>query len=328
MGRRFLLLIVGLMFVLTCILAEEGTIPFVPASAAQQEDAQAQGQQEAPAATEPPQAAEAPEKSFVELLLSVASEEIGYAEKKNGYTKFGDWSGDPYAEWCAEFLCWAVDQTDERYGTDLLKVQYPLYSGSNVGRDWFIARGRYIDRRGTIDGWGAQWFPGKQAPMLRDEYIPQPGDWMWFTWRGGRDTDHVAMVEYTSVNEKNQVVVHVIEGNNPSKVLRNEYLLSDPTILGYGTVQNAAEVTMRPGNKGEKVRQLQTKLQALALIGQNDIDGVFGGKTTAAVRTFQRDFMPGRRVNGIADMETQFAMQEEIENRLDGDPSNWIVAGD
>lgn len=321
MGRRFMLLTVSLMFVLTCTLAEDGSIPSVPAAAAQQETA------ETVDTVTQPQPTEAPEPNFVDLLLSVAKEEIGYTEKKNGYTKYGDWSGDPYAQWCAEFLCWSVDQTDQRYGTNLLKVQYPLYGGSNVGRDWFIAKGRYIDRRGTIDEWGVQWFPGKQAPMLRDEYIPQPGDWMWFTWRSGRDTDHVAMVEYTDVNEKNQVVIHVIEGNNPSKVARNEYLLSDPTILGYGTVKDTAEVTMRPGNKGEKVRQLQTKLQELSLIQAEDIDGSFGGKTTTAVRTFQRDYMPGKHVNGIADMETQFAMQDEIENRLDQDPANWVVAG-
>jgi peptidoglycan hydrolase-like protein with peptidoglycan-binding domain len=130
------------------------------------------------------------------------------------------------------------------------------------------------------------------------------------------------------VNENNQVVIHVIEGNNPSKVARNEYLLSDPTILGYGTVTDAAEVTMRPGNKGEKVRQLQTRLEELTLMQADDMDGVFGGKTTAAIRTFQQDYMPGKHVNGIADMETQFAMQDEIENRLDNDPANWVVAGD
>ncbi len=319
MGRRFLLLTLSLMFVLTCTLAEEGQSPSSPAAntAVQQETAEAAA--DAQTKEEP---------SFVELLLSVASEEIGYTEKKNGYTKYGDWSGDPYAQWCAEFLCWSVDQTDQRYGTNLLKVQYPLYSGSNVGRDWFIARGRYIDRKGAIDNWGPQWFPGKQAPMLKNEYIPQPGDWMYFTWRGGRDTDHVAMVEYTDVNEDGQVVIHTIEGNNPSKVARGEYLLTDPTILGYGTVNDVAEVTMRSGNKGEKVKQLQSRLAQLSLIDPKDADGVFGAKTISALRTFQTDYMPGKRANGIADMETQFAIQEEIENRLDADPANWLVASD
>ncbi len=304
---------------LTCTLAEEGPSPSSPAASTVE-------QQKTTAAVTASQAKE--ESSFVELLLSVAREELGYTEKKNGYTKYGDWSGDPYAQWCAEFLCWSVDQTDQRYGTNLLKVQYPLYSGSNVGRDWYIARGRYIDRRGTIDDWGPQWFTGKQAPMLKNEYIPQPGDWMYFTWRGGRDTDHVAMVEYTDVNAEGQVVIHAIEGNNPSKVARKEYLLTDPTILGYGTVNEVAGVTMRPGNKGEKVKQLQSKLAELSLLEQKDADGVFGAKTASALRTFQSDFMPGEKANGIADMETQFAIAEEIERQLDNDSSNWLVASD
>jgi len=319
MGRRFLLLTLCLMFVLTCTLAENGPTPSPPA-------AETAAQPEAAAAEADTQAEVQP--SFVELLLSVAREELGNGEAKNGYTKYGDWSGDPYAQWCAEFLCWSVDQTDQRYGTNLLKVQYPLYSGSNVGRDWFIAHGRYIDRKGTIDDWGIQWFPGKQAPMLKNEYIPQPGDWMYFTWRGGRDTDHVAMVEYTDVNEDGVVVIHVIEGNNPSKVARNEYLLTDPTILGYGTVADVAEVTMRAGNKGEKVKQLQTKLSELSLLDQKDADGVYGGKTISALRTFQSTYMPGKKANGIADMETQFAIADEIENKLDADLSNWLVASD
>lgn len=316
MGRRFLLLTMSLLFVLTCTLAEEGPGPSQPVDAATTAETTAK-----------PQATEEPEASFVELLLNVAREELGYTEGKNGYTKYGKWSGDAYAQWCAEFLCWSVDQTDKRYGTNLLKVQYPLYSGSNVGRDWFIAHGRYVDRRGTIDDWGTQWFLGKQAPMLKDEYIPQPGDWMYFTWRNGRDTDHVAMVEYTDVNDTGETVVHVIEGNNPSKVARAEYLLSDSKILGYGTVTQVAGVTMRAGNKGEFVRELQTKLQELGLMSAEDIDGVFGAKTAIAVRTFQTDFIPGKTVSGIADMETQFAIQDEIEYRLDSDPNNWVVAG-
>ena len=319
MSRRFLLITMCLMFVLTCTLAEEKGSPLTPAAAVQQAEV-----------TPEPETEERlnPETDFVELLLNVAREELGYTEKRNGYTKYGEWSGDPYAQWCAEFLCWSVNQVDERYGTDLLKVQYPLYSGSNVGRNWFISRGRYIDRRGIIDDWGPQWFVGNQAQMLKNEYIPQPGDWMFFTWRSGRDTDHVAMVEYTDVNEEGQIVLHTIEGNNPSKVARKEYLLTDSTILGYGTVTQVAGVTMRPGNKGDLVKQLQQNLIQLGLLDTKTTDGVYGGKTTTAIRTFQREYMEEKKASGIADMETQFAILAEIENRLDADPASWLVASE
>ena len=59
---------------------------------------------------------------FVEKLLEVARGELGYAEGPHSFTKYGLWSGDANAEWCAEFICWCVDQVDQRYGTNLLDV--------------------------------------------------------------------------------------------------------------------------------------------------------------------------------------------------------------
>lgn len=51
-----------------------------------------------------------PVPQYVHWLLDVARGELGYQEGSRGYTKYGEWSGDPYAEWCAEFLCWCVDR--------------------------------------------------------------------------------------------------------------------------------------------------------------------------------------------------------------------------
>ena len=46
---------------------------------------------------------------FVQALLAVAEAELGYVEGGNNYSKYGVWSGDPNAAWCAEFICWCVD---------------------------------------------------------------------------------------------------------------------------------------------------------------------------------------------------------------------------
>ena len=51
-----------------------------------------------------------PVPQYVQWLLDVARGELGYTEGRDLYTKYGEWAGDPYAEWCAEFLCWCVDQ--------------------------------------------------------------------------------------------------------------------------------------------------------------------------------------------------------------------------
>ena len=198
-----------------------------------------------------------PVPDYVTWLLEVASGEVGYREGDHGYSKYGEWAGDPYAQWCAEYLCWCVDQVDQRHGTQLLGQVYPLYSGSNTGRDWFIRQGRYIVRWGNLEGWGYQWLRDEDSFITTGSYIPQPGDWVFFTWDSDRDTDHVAMVEYCTRDENGNVQLHVLEGNTPVEVKRAVYDLTYTRILGYGTVHDVADVTMRAGNTGEKVRQLQ-----------------------------------------------------------------------
>ena len=91
---------------------------------------------------------------YVEWLLETARGELGTAESRSQTTKYGAWAGNPSAEWCAEFLCWCVSQTDSAHHVKMLNVLYPNYSGSNTGRDWYLAQGRYVSRRGVVTGWG------------------------------------------------------------------------------------------------------------------------------------------------------------------------------
>ena len=137
-----------------------------------------------------------PVPDYVEWLLDVARGELGYKEQSGGVTKYGAWAGDPAAEWCAEFLCWCVDQVDKQMATHLLTQQYPYYTGNNTGRDWFLKKGRYVARTGTVPGWGAQWYPGDTALMEKNSYVPQPGDWVFFSTNSTGDTCHCLL--YTS----------------------------------------------------------------------------------------------------------------------------------
>ena len=261
---------------------------------------------------------------YVTWLLEVASEEVGYKEGAHGYSKYGDWAGDPYQQWCAEFLCWCVDQVDQLHGTQLLNNVYPLYSGSNTGRAWYIRNGRYLTRNGNLDGWGYQWLKGSSDYITTGSYIPQPGDWVFFTWTSTQDTDHVAMVEYCTRDSAGKVKIHVIEGNNPSAVQRNTYDLTYTRILGFGTVHDCAEWTMRMGNSGEKVRQLQAKLVRLGLLAVEKADGVYGQATSDAVKQVQSH--SHIHANGIANISTQKAIDEAVEQALLEDPATWRIA--
>lgn len=123
---------------------------------------------------------------YVQWLLDVARGEIGYKEGPHGYSKYGEWAGDAYAQWCAEFLCWCVDQVDQQHGTELLRNVYPMYSGQNVGRDWFIRQGRYVTRNGNLANWGYQWMKDDDTYITTGTYIPQPGDWVFSLGRAAR----------------------------------------------------------------------------------------------------------------------------------------------
>ena len=260
---------------------------------------------------------------YVQWVLDIASQEVGYREGAHGYTKYGEWAGDPYAQWCAEFLDWCVDQADQQHGTQLLNSVWPRYSGSNTGRSWFIREGRYIVRWGNLEGWGYQWLKGESEFITTGSYIPQPGDWVFFTWTNTQDTDHVAMVEYCTRDDSGAVSIHVIEGNTPAEVKRTVYALDYGRILGFGTVHDAADWTLRFGNRGEKVRQLQEKLIRLGFLAEGRQDGTFGNATAEAVRAFQKS--EGIRQTGIANIQTQLAMDEAVEQAIYNDPNTWLV---
>jgi len=267
-----------------------------------------------------------PVPDYVEHLLQVASEEIGYQEE-HGISKYGTWAGDPSAQWCAEFQCWCVDQVDQRWGTSLLRSVYPFYTSSNTGRSWFVREGRYVVRKGQVENWGYQWLEGQDHYIRSGDYIPQPGDWVFFNWTGGQDTEHVALVEYCTRQPVTDVVlIHVIEGNNPSAVARNTYNLNSPSILGYGTVRDVAGISMRFGNEGVKVRQLQEKLSYLKFFDAKLINGHYGDSTAEAVRAYQA--ARGLRANGIATMKTQLTLEEEYNRAYGSDPDIWSVQDD
>ncbi|MBP3646101.1 MAG: peptidoglycan-binding protein [Clostridia bacterium] len=263
--------------------------------------------------------------AFVRQLLAIAEAEIGYEEGPDNLTKYGEWSGDKHAAWCAEFVCWCVNQVDETNGTALLYDVYPKWSGQNTGRDWFLKRGRFAYRKGTCPGWGSQWLKGDDHTLEKNEYIPRPGDLMFFSYNEAGDTEHVALVEYCAYNSAGEVIVHVIEGNNPSKVQRSRYRLNSSQVLGFGLCQDLVDTTMRSGNQGDKVLALQQALNRIGLLAERHLTGGYGGNTKRAVMDFQQDYMENKTPTGIADRETQQAIEEMLIETIFEDPMTWLV---
>ena len=278
----------------------------------------------AAAAEDAPLRPQWPVPEYVTQLLTIAGNEVGYKEGAHGYSKYGEYWGNPQAQWCAEYLCWSVDQVDKTHGTQLLKNVYPLYSGQNTGMRWFIKEGRWIARNGNLPDWGYQWFKGEDEFITANEYIPQPGDWVFFSWTSDGNTSHVAMVEYATQDKDGHVTIHCLEGNNPDKVARVKYSTEDKKILGYGTVHDVADWTMRFGNTGKKVTELQEKLVYLGLLTPDNITGHFGVDTQAAITDFQTAH--GLKVLGIANIETQTLLNRLYEEKRYRDADAWSVA--
>lgn len=262
--------------------------------------------------------------AFVPALLAIAEAELGYTEGGNNYSKYGEWSGDPNAAWCAEFVCWCVDQLDQQQNTQLLNTVYPKYSGQNTGRDWFIKRGRFVFRKGVCPDWGSQWLRGSDHYLAKNEYIPRPGDLMFFSYNEAGDTEHVALVEYCSRDEYGQVMIHVLEGNNPDRVQRNVYPLDNSQVLGFGLCEDLADTVMRFGNEGDKVIQLQQNLHELGYLDERHITGVYGSNTRKAVMDFQETLSAASSA-GIADRVTQQGIEQALYEKMLEAPETWLV---
>ncbi len=58
--------------------------------------------------------------------LAAAVNELGYSATKGGYSKYGEWGGSAYGEWCSEFVSWCVNFADEYYGTSMLGTRLSL----------------------------------------------------------------------------------------------------------------------------------------------------------------------------------------------------------
>ena len=81
------------------------------------------------------------------------------------------------------------------------------------------------------------------------------------------------------------------------------------TAMPTATVQTAYAVVLQQGNSGSSVKTLQTKLKNWGYY-TGGVDGVFGAKTTTAVKSFQRKNK--LTADGIVGQKTANAMAEAV----------------
>ena len=251
-----------------------------------------------------------------EMLINAAVSELGYTATKGGYSKFGEWGGKAYGEWCSEFVSWCVNLADEFYGTSMLGNDYPMQASCEDGAAWFKERGRYVTVNGGLKGEEGQFYLADGVEVAQRPYIPKRGDLIYIEWYKYNRLDHVGIVEFVTQDSDGTYYVHTIEGNNkilgpePTVVARYTYRLDDPSIRGYGILEEGLVGTeLSMGSAGAGVVTFQKNLIELGFY-DDEPAGKFGKGTETATKKYQkaRD-LP---VTGKADRQTLAAIGSEL----------------
>lgn len=133
-------------------------------------------------------------------IVAVAQSQIG----NKGGQPYWSWYGfSNRVSWCACFVSWCANECGYiESGT------IPKFSLVGDGVDWFRSKN--------------QW--------QGNDYKPEPGDIIFFSWGGSGSQDHVGIVEKTE-----GTTVYAIEGNSGDECKRNKYPVGSSNIYGYGT---------------------------------------------------------------------------------------------
>lgn len=137
-------------------------------------------------------------------IVAVAIEQIGYQEGPNQDTKYGKFTNTNHMSWCHAFITWCANECG--YLDDGIMPKTALCEG---GRQWYLSQNEY-------------------QPNDKN-YVPQPGDIIYFDFHGDGVSHHAGIVEYSENG-----VVHTIEGNKRNKVMRGKYPVGYAKIMGYG----------------------------------------------------------------------------------------------
>lgn len=165
--------------------------------------------------------------SWTEDMVAIAVSQLGYTESaKNyqvmddgtvkGYTRYGQWYGDPYGDWCAMFVSFCM-----KYGG---VKDIPTHSSCS----------RWVD---TLSAEGVKLF--RQAEF----HNPLPGDIIFFDFDANGKSEHVGLVAEVIYNRDTEKAekIKVIEGNSSNRVQYVTYKVDDTVIHGYGDVNRAYE---------------------------------------------------------------------------------------
>lgn len=162
------------------------------------------------------------ELSVPERVTAVAKSQLGYTEstknfevdasgERHGYTRYGEWYGNPYGEWSATFAAFCV-----RYAG---LSDAPVSAGAEAMR--------------------LQW-KDEELYQPAAAYTPLAGDLIFLDKNGNGTADAVGIVTDCADG-----TVSAIEGDVSDRVAETEYAVGSESICGYGLIapQNSVLLT-------------------------------------------------------------------------------------
>ena len=153
------------------------------------------------------------QKGYKESTKNFVKDEEG---KKYGYTRYGEWYGDPYAEWDSLFVMFNL------YYAGITKLDFPYQADCE---EWIDAL--------------------KEAEMFHEvnTYVPNKGDLVFADVDEDNKSDHVAIVKAVEKDAAgNPDKLIVIEGNIDNEVKESTYEFYNPLIVGFGKLPENPEM--------------------------------------------------------------------------------------
>lgn len=232
-------------------------------------------------------------------VLQIALNELGYKERSDGWTKFGQWYADEVAhsqafaraDWCVMFVTWTMRQAG--VSPDVWPNTSPQGSATSYCSKWLEDKGY---RTGADD-------------------MPQAGDVVFFSWSGKAELDHVGLVADVEGTTADNAILITVEGNYSDQVKQRRIAYRDYRVIKTFRPAYAEDVKTDPkkpfpdlsfllkqGTRSQAVEVLQAALIAAGYPITGGNDGYFGAYTKAALVKYQTDH--GLTADGTAGTET------------------------
>lgn len=218
-----------------------------------------------------------------EKVIETALAELGYKERSDGWTKYGQWYADNVAhaqvfargDWCVMFVTWVMRQAG---------VSSELWPDTSP--------------QGSATSYCSKWLEDKGYRTAADD-MPQPGDIVFFAWSGNADLDHVGLVASVEGTNADNAVLITVEGNysdavKQRRIAYRDYRVAKTFRLPYKVdpvkpTFPELSFLLKQGSRSQAVELLQAALIADGYPITGGADGYFGQYTKAALIQYQDD---------------------------------------